>query len=305
MTTIYYKNLKHKTVKQLKSFRVGAWVHIDHATAEDVTEICSRFNLDENIVIDALDEFEVPRIEKDEEKTYLFTRFAHGVDSQTKTAPLLLVVGSDFFVSITPQTLPPLESFIKTGDFYTTQKAKLLIQLLLKLDIDIEKHIKSIAKNIHRAGTHIEDITNKQLTQFVNYEVIFNEFLFGLRPDNNSLEKLLTSKSVRLFEEDKELIEDLYLTNEQLIKMCQANIRNLVNIRDSYSTITTNNLNKTMKFLTSITLILTIPTMVFSFYGMNVHLPLESHPLAFIIIILGTILFSIFLLIYFNKKDLL
>lgn len=305
MTTIYYKNLKHKTVKQLDTLRVGSWMHIESATQDDIDMACKRFKLDENILVDALDMFEVPRIEKDEGKTYLFTRFVYGSVSAAKTAPLLIVVGPDFFLTITPQKMDAVESVIKSSDFYSTQKTKLLIQLLLTLDRDFEKFIKTIAKDIHRVTVNIEEIDNKSLISFVNYEYVFNDFLLGLRPDNNTLEKLLSGKYVRLFEEDKELIEDLYLTNEQLINMSQANIKYLVNIRDSYSTITSNNLNKTMKFLTSITLILTIPTMVFSYYGMNVHLPLDSNPLAFIYIIVGTILVSTLLLWYFNKKDLL
>lgn len=305
MRTIYYKNLKHKTTKILDSFRIGAWIHIDEATQDDIAFVTKRFNLDENILADALDMYEVPRIENNDGKTYLFTRFAYDSTSTAKTAPLLIVVGSDFFLTITPQKITSINTLISSEDFYTTQKTKLLIQILLELDTDFEKYIKSISKDIHRVNAHIEDIDNKSLINFVNYEYIFNDFLLGLRPDNNTLEKLLTGKFVKLFEDDRELIEDLYLTNEQLVNMCQANIKYLVNIRDSYSTITSNNLNKTMKFLTSITLILTIPTMVFSFYGMNVHLPLESHPLAFLFIILGTIVVSVVLLLYFNLKDLL
>lgn len=304
MRTIYYKNLKHKIPKILDSFRIGAWIHIDEATQDDIAFVTKRFNLDENILVDALDMYEVPRIEHDEAKTYLFTRFAFGTNSETKTAPLLIVIGSDFFLTITPEKITAIDSLLTSPDFFTTQKTKLLIQLLLKLDADFEKRIKSISKDIHRVNTHIEDIDNKSLINFVHYEYIFNDFLLGLRPDNNTLEKLLTGKFVKLFEDDRELIEDLYLTNEQLVNMCQANIKYLVNIRDSYSTITSNNLNKTMKFLTSVTLILTIPTMVFSFYGMNVHLPLESHPFAYVFIILGTIFVSVVLLLYFNLKDL-
>lgn len=292
-------------MKELSIFRVGSWVHVDAATDVELAEVQARFKLDENIVSDALDEFEIPRIEKSDGKTYLFTRYAYGPTSSVKTAPLLIVVGPDFFLTITPKTITSLSAFVQRGDFCTTQKTKLLIQLLLQLDTDFEKFIKTISKDIHRVTAHIEEIDNKVLITFVNYEYMFNDFLFGLRPDNNSLEKLLTGKYVRLFEEDKELIEDLYLTNEQMVQMCIANVKYLVNIRDSYSTISSNNLNKTMRFLTAITLILTIPTMVFSFYGMNVQLPISSNPSAFLYIIVGTLTGSVLLLWYFNHQDLL
>ena len=134
---------------------------------------------------------------------------------------------------------------------------------------------------------------------------IHGDKIIGLITKRYLDKKLLTGKYVRLFEEDKELIEDLYLTNEQMVQMCIANVKYLVNIRDSYSTFSSNNLNKTMRFLTAITLILTIPTMVFSFYGMNVQLPISSNPSAFLYIIVGTLTGSVLLLWYFNHQDLL
>lgn len=179
------------------------------------------------------------------------------------------------------------------------------MQLLITLDAHFEKHITMISKSIQKITTNIEEMNNKSIIQLVQYEAVFNEFLFGLLPDATLLEKLLSGKFLKLFEEDRDLIEDLALTKQQLIKMSQSATKHLVNTRDAYSSITSNNLNKSMKFLTGITLILTIPTMVFSFYGMNVHLPMEDHPLSFIFVFVGTVVFSTGLLYILIKKDLL
>ena len=280
-------------------------MHIHSATEEDILFCCKRFNLEKNIVADALDSYEVPRIEKDDDVTYLFTRFIFGTVNKAKTAPLLVVIGPDFFLTITPAEAPALELFVSREQFHTTQKTKLLLQLLLALNSDFQKYITLVSKDIHRISGDIEEIDNKSLVTFVNHEYLFNELLLGLRADNASLEKLLKGKYVRLFDEDKELIEDLLLANEQLLQMCYANTKYLINIRDSYSTITSNNLNKTMKFLAAITLILTIPTMIFSLYGMNIPLPFQNHPLAFVGVIIGTIVSAGGLLYYFHQTDLL
>ena len=114
---------------------------------------------------------------------------------------------------------------------------------------------------------------------------------------------MLSGKHFKLYEEDKDLIEDLLLSNTQLIELSQNNLRTIVNIREGYSTIMTNNLNRIIKLFTSLTVILTIPTMIASIYGMNINLPLANNPLAFIIIMTSIIIISIILLIIFIKND--
>ncbi len=305
MQTIYYKNLKHTKMQTLNQFRVGAWIHINEATQSDLDFVCKRFKLDESIVRDALDIFEVPRIEKEAGITYLITRFSYQKNTIFSTAPLMVIVGPDFFVTISPQRLPLIETFVNKKGVYTTQKTKLLLQMLITIDTSFERHVTNISKSIQKITTNIEEMNNKSIIELVQFESVFNEFLFGLVPDTTLLEKLLSGKFLKLFEEDRDLIEDLALTKQQLIKMSQANIKQLTNTRDTYSSITSNNLNNSMKFLTGITLILTIPTMIFSFYGMNVHLPLEGHPFSFAFIFVGTLLFSSGLLYVLTKKDLL
>lgn len=97
MQTIYYKNLKHSKMQTLNQFRIGSWVHADEATLEDIQYICNRFKLDETIVRDALDTFEVPRIEKEDGVVYLITRFSFQKDETISTAPLMVIAGPDFF----------------------------------------------------------------------------------------------------------------------------------------------------------------------------------------------------------------
>ena len=108
-----------------------------------------------------------------------------------------------------------------------------------------------------------------------------------------------------LFEEDMELVEDLSLSNRQLIEIAKSNLKNIVNVREAYSTIMTNNLNKTMKTLTSITVILTIPTIVASFFGMNVDLPFDNHPLAYVFILLLTFIVGGIVVYFLIKRKLL
>ena len=155
------------------------------------------------------------------------------------------------------------------------------------------------------ASANIEKIENRQLARFVEYERVLNDFLSALIPMNMVFERILYGKLLKLYEQDEDLVQDLNLSTEQLIESCKTNMRHLVNIREAYSTILSNNLNRTMKILTSVTILLTIPTIIFSFFGMNVVLPLSNSPWASVEIILATVLIMLILVLIFLRGRLL
>lgn len=305
-TTIYHRNRHDKQLKRLKRSRTGAWVNIENISSEDLDAVCDRFELERNIVSDALDPYEVPRIERDDGMTYLFTRFAYQIADSIFTAPLLIVIGEKQLYTIANKPLPVVARF-DTGliDFYTTQKTKLLILLFLEINQDYQRLINQMSKTIRNLGFRLEEIENKDVSRFVQYESVFNDFIFGLEPMSITLQKLLSGKFVPLYEEDRELIEDLFLGTDQLLKIAVSNIKASKNIREAYSSIQSNNLNKTMKLLTSVTVLLTVPTVIGSFWGMNVPLPFETNPLGYVWVTLLMILVSIGFWAIFSKKDLL
>lgn len=301
-----FKNRKDKVLKAIKEPRIGAWIKVEDPTEKELLDMSEEFKLESDILLDALDPFEVPRIEEEDGKTYIFTRFAHKSGDKVTTSPILFIITPKYLISISTQPLPFLSRFLNNRiEFYTTQKTKFLVQIFSEIHHDYQRLVNSIHKDIRNLSKDLENIDNKDIGKFVRFETIFNDFLFGLEPTNIALKKLLSGKFVKLYEDDKDLIEELFVDNEQLIALCKSNLKGIVNIRESHSSILTNNLNKTMKLLTSVTVILTIPTMVSSFYGMNVHLPFQENPMAFLGIFLFTIAVSFGLLAIFMKRDLL
>lgn len=306
MYKIFYRNLRDQTVQKLNEFKTGSWIHVEQPTQKEVDLIVDQFNLDPLIVADAMDIHEVPRIEKDDNITYYFTRYAiYSSDlQQINTVPLLIIVGKTFLITLSSAKVPVIDLFEKEKiDFRTTQKTKLLVQLLLTINMEYENLIKKLSKQIKQQSSNLEKITNTKISKFVNFENILDDILFGLHPTGTALNKLLKGRYVALYEDDRELIEDLVQSNEQLIKVCNSNIKRVIHTRDAYDNILSNNLNKTMKLLTAVTVILTIPTMISGIFGMNVHLPMADHPFAFWIIISITLAFSFGLLVVFLKQD--
>jgi magnesium transporter len=124
----------------------------------------------------------------------------------------------------------------------------------------------------------------------------------ALVPSSTILKRLLIGRYLTMHEDDKELIEDLLLSNEQSIEGCKSNIKTIVSIREAYSTIATNNLNQIIRVLTSITVVLTIPTIIGTIYGMNVVLPLGTNPGAVWLLLGFMLITSALLLVFFRYK---
>src|SRR3989338_1535507 len=280
MIKIYHKSIKEQALQEIPDVRVGSWVHAINPTEDELTKLAETIHLELGHLKDALDPHEVPRLEIENEALYIFSRFPLSKEGQIMTAPLLIVMGEESFVTITNETIPSFDRFIEKTDINTTQKTKLLIQIFSHVISLYNNFVASIGKQVRSTSINIEQITNRDIIQLVNFETVLNDFLGSLVPTSAILKNLLSGKHLKLFEEDKDLIEDLGLSSEQLMELSRSNLKNIVNIREAYSTIVTNNLNRVIKMLTSLTIVLTVPMIISSLYGMNVHLPYAASPFA-------------------------
>ncbi|MCL4208496.1 magnesium transporter CorA family protein [Patescibacteria group bacterium] len=306
MYKVILRHEQNEPIQLLNDFVPDSWIHMEEPSLKEIDTLVDQFELDPWIVADALDLFELPRIEKDEDKLYYFARYPIYTPEldQIGTAPLLIVIGKNFFITICPKKFANVSLFEKGKiDFQTSQKANLLGEILSTIDDEYESLIKKLSKQIKQQASNFEKITNKKITQFVNFENVLDDLLFSLYPTSITLGRLLKGRFMKLGEEEEELIEDLIQNNEQLTKMCESNSKRVINTREAYANILSNNLNKIMKLLTAVTVILTIPTMVSGIFGMNVAIPLSDHPLGFWIIIVSTAFSAIGLFFFFLRQD--
>jgi magnesium transporter len=128
--------------------------------------------------------------------------------------------------------------------------------------------------------------------------------LTSLQPTNAALRRLLIGRQLRL-EEDQDIVEDLLLNNEQSIEGIRSNLRSISNIRESYSAISTNNLNKTITWLTLATILVALPNVFFGMYGMNVPLPLQRRDWIFPVIIGVNVSLIIAIFIFVRRKRII
>lgn len=302
MKSIYFRTLKEGNIKEIEAFKVGCWINIEKPSDDEVSSVASEYNLDPGLLKDSLDEHEVPRLEVDEGIIYIFTRIPVKVENRVLTTPLLIVLANDFLLTLSPKKVPFINKLLNQKDLYTTQKIKLLINLFVQINSSYNNFLLDISRQVRNVVVRLEGLENKEMVKFVAFEGVINDFLSSLIPTNTILTNLLSGKYFKLFENDKDLIEDLFLSNGQLIDVCRSTLKTIVNIREAYSAIMSHNVNRSLKLLAALTIITTLPLNIASLYGMNVNLPLASHPAAFWIIVLLMVVSSVLLALIFIKN---
>jgi len=304
MIRYYYRTIKDPRPKILDDFKVGAWIYVYKPHEEEIKQLSQNFQLNSSLLKDGLDPYEVPRLEIEENALYIFARMPCPEEENQYTIPILIILANEFILTLSKIHLPFLEKFEENQiQFSTTQKIKFFIQLLHQIIELYNQELLRINRHVRHLSIAPEKIRTKDILQFISFENKLNEFLGDLIPTNNLLKRILGGNLLRLYQQDYDLIEDLLLNTGQLIELCKSTLKSIMNIREGYSTIMSHNLNNIMKFLTSLTVVLTIPTIIASFYGMNVRLPFSKSPIAFWGITLITVIISLTTLTWFAKKN--
>lgn len=306
MIKYYFKSLRSERMQELEGYKAGCWVYVEAPSEAEIEELVKKFGLSEGNLRDALDEDEMPRLEKEGEQSYIFVRFAYRTeDGDMETAPLLFVFSGDIVVTVSQARLPALDTFLAGKiSFATTQRAKLILLILQQIVERYDAYISKTSKQIKliRSRLRGHEISNQDFIDFVMIEDELNEFLSSLMPTNATLRRLLLGRYVPLFAEDQDIVEDLLLNNEQSIEACNSNMQSIIHIREAYTSIASNNLNRTIKLLTILTVLIMLPSAFYGLYGMNVSLPFQHHAWAFGAIVIFTIIFNIVVIFIARRK---
>jgi magnesium transporter len=304
MITYYFRTVKDGELKTLSELRTGVWVHAEAPSESELQEQFKELALDHSIIEDAQDFFEVPRLERVGGATYFFTRYPYAEkEEDTDTAPLLIVMGESFVLTVSQRPVPQFARFISGEEsVVTTQKTKLFIQFMQAITTDFERQLVRLRKVVHRDRARLRRIGNKEIVQFVNYEHKLNDMIAAILPTNTALRQLTKGNYMSLYSEDVELMEDMMIDNGQLVDSARSVLNTIQNVRGATEAILTNNLNTTIKTLTVLTILLTIPTIISSLFGMNVPLPLSEQPYAFAMV-LGSIVLVVGLVVWFFKRN--
>lgn len=309
MIKYLYRNLETPKMTEVSKLKRGVWVYAENPSSSEINTLAKKLHLEIGHIEDALDEDEMPRLEREGSKSYLFVRYPFKTnEGDMDTAPLLFVIDDNNVLTISQRPIKLFEKH-QSGkkSAVTTQRTKLLLILLADISQAYDNSIRITAKRIKQIRTRLRNqkITNQDLIDFVTLEDELNEFLASLLPNNSALRRLLAGRYVPLFEEDQDLVEDLLLINDQSIEAIRASLRSIDNIRNAHTAISSNNLNKTITFLTLATIMVALPNVFFGMYGMNVSLPFQQNHWIFLALISLNISLIAIIMGFAKKKNLI
>ncbi|MDN3509489.1 MAG: magnesium transporter CorA family protein [Candidatus Neptunochlamydia sp.] len=303
MITIYDKGEHDEEFIEISEPKEGCWIHIEDATTNDINQISKLIDIEYTDMYDALDRYEIPRVERVDETVLIFTRHPIDPEAGLYTTTFTIILTNDYFITICPQKSQIVQNFIsQKPKLSTSQKSKFLIYILLKITQEYTLQIKKIRTTVLKQEKKMSYVDSKDITNLTANEEVLNQYLSSLVPIRSVLESITSGRYTLLYEKDQDLLEDLLNASMQSENLCSINLRSIRSLRDSYQIIFTNQLNKTIKLLTALTIILSIPTMIASLYGMNVGLPIANLKHAFSIILIIIIVLSIFSLFIFQRK---
>lgn len=283
---------KKPGVSELKAIATAptehAWVYGANVDDKEIRHIVTQYNLDENIVQDVHDRYELPRVEWNKGILYVFSRTPRqSRRGNVVSIPFLSVLKGSVLITISKTDYFSPEDVIKELEPTTKSGKHVFVQLLLYV-------IEQYHEYIHGTGTYIQntqqrlktrDVGNKDFIQFVTIESDLNEFHTSLSAIRAVLERLRENKHDAFTDKDIELVDDGVLYIDQLLVTINSHNQTINSIRKAYSTITSNNLNIRMKTLTLLTLLIALPNVFYGMYGMNVALPFAEQPWAYAVIV--------------------
>ena len=292
----------------------GCWIALTNPTASEIIDIADAYQIDPDHLKAPLDEEERSRIEVEDDYTLVLVDIPSIDERSGKdwfvTIPLAIITTNEVLITVCLEETPVLTSFMdgRVRDFHTFMKTRFILQILYKNATQylqylriIDKKSEVIERKLHQSQK------NEELIELLELEKSLVYFTTSLRSNEVVLEKLLRTEKIKKYPEDTDLLEDVIVENKQAIEMANIYSGILSGTMDAFASVISNNLNIVMKFLATVTIVMSIPTMVASFYGMNVNsrgMPFATHPYGFVIVLGFALALSLLVAYIFNKKDL-
>lgn len=290
----------------------GCWINLVAPTEEEIELVVKNINVEQNFLRDALDDEEKPRIDIDEGQTLIIVDIPYVYeDDKTikfETVPMgLLLVRDDYIITISSKQSTVLERF-RNGqirDLYTYKKTRLILQILYHVSTEYLKYLKHIDKKSEfiEKALH-KSMRNKELYKLLDLSKSLVYFNTSLKSNETVLERLLTGKFIKLYEEDSDLLEDTIIENKQAIEMATIYSSILSGMMDAFASIISNNQNEVMKFLAAMTIVMAIPNMIYSFFGQNFSLPQQGNPFVWLYVLIGSVVISLIVAVILWRRDM-
>jgi magnesium transporter len=306
MLTIY-KTLE-QGLEQLDSVANGSWIKVVDPTAEEIQKLAD-WGVDADYINYSLDLDEMPRIERDDDYTFILIRIPHRQpenDIPYATIPLGILIKGNMVVTICRYEKDMFKvladgkyRLLKTGKRY-----RFALYIFLETATRYLTHLREINRITESLEDQLQKSTrNREVLELLKYQKSLTYFATALRSNEVMMERVQRMQIFNYYEDDQDLLEDVLTENQQAIQMTSITTEILSGMMDAFASIISNNLNGVMKALAALTIIVSLPGTVAGFFGMNVMLPLsESNPIAFLVVFgIGLTLTAIATLIFYKR----
>ena len=303
----FYKN-NERGLETLQEPVSGAWINVVNPTPREIAAL-QAMGISQDYLVYALDIDERARTERNGDLLILLRvpdYQGSKVDIPFSTVPLGIILSEHYLVTVCIKENDVLKKFV-SGNFRglsTGKRYRFILQILLATANDYLAHLRQITRAVDILEDQLQLSTrNKEVLELLKYQKSLTLFTTALKSNELLIKRLQQSLMFKTYPEDEDLLEDVLTETQQAIEMTNIESNILSSMMDAFASIISNNLNGIMKFLASITIILSLPTMIASFFGMNIDLPLEQHPLAFPITLLLSLGVSLVVAVIFWKRD--
>jgi len=277
-------------LEKIETIANGAWVHVVDPTPEEMEKLVN-WGMDMDYINYSLDQDEMPRMERDEEYTFILLRIPiHQPDSDIpyNTVPLGIMILGNRIITVCRYDSDIIK--VLANGKYRLLKTGKRYRLALYIFLETSSRYLNLLREINRATELVEDqlqksTQNREVLELLKYQKSLTYFATALRSNEVMMERVQKTQLFNYYEEDQDLLEDVLTENQQAIQMTSIATEILSGMMDAFASIISNNLNVVMKALAALTIVLNLPAIVAAFYGMNVALPGEGQPYAFLTVI--------------------
>lgn len=307
MITIY-KTVKGKLAEQ-KRVSSGVWIHAVNPSDEDKEQLL-KWGVPREAIQSSLDIDELARAEKEDGVMFIIIRvpyfFGDQVDIPYSTIPLGVVSGPKWIVTVCSQSTELMRESRKSKEhpLHTKKHNTFILHMLFNTAKLYLTHLTSINRIVNNLEDQLQlSIRNQELMQLLKYQKSLVYFATALKTNELMVERLQKMQLFKKYEQDQELLEDVLTENLQAMEMTNISSNILSQMMDAFASMISNNQNNVIKLLTSVTIVLSLPAIVASLYGMNVSLPFQGHPQAFWFALGASLVLAALAIYVFRKKD--
>lgn len=308
----YFKNVEFKTVA-IDRPEDGAWVNVlPPLKQEEFTELSRTLDIPFDFLTDSLDIDERSRFEIEDNvkliviKTPTENNSFNESDAYYITIPICIILTHNQIVTVNSFENEAIKKFLNTFQNRSPDKKSMMVlKIFEKVVTNFQEYLKEINQRRNLLEQKLYDANrNAELLELVRIQKSLVYFVTALRSNELLMMKLSRTNFLQLTEEETEFLEDLIVETSQALEMANTYTNILSSTLDAFASIISNNLNNVLKRLTSITIVLSLPALVTSIYGMNVPIPGQNLPHSFYVPIIISLILSVLISAFFMKKKL-